>query len=165
MTFFRPYRHEPRATQASPLRAPPWMRVCRAAVVIGWLGVDACVHHAPPARLAPRCLADVLYFGRNIAGGGRPDSAFVSSAEWHAFADTAFRRWLPNGSTETGAEGRYVADGRWVAESTKVVTVVHVAAPVLDAGIDSAVALYRRWFKQETVGRVRSRVRSNLCES
>ena len=102
------------------------VRVCRVAVLIGSLAVAACVHHAAPPRRAPRCLADVLYFGRNIPGHGRPDSAFVSSAEWHAFADTAFRRWLPNGSSETDAEGRYVADGRWVAESTKVVTIVHI---------------------------------------
>jgi Protein of unknown function (DUF3574) len=142
-----------------------WVRLCRAVVLIGCLGVDACVHHAPPGRRASRCLVDVLYFGRNIAGGGRPDSAFVSSVEWHAFADTVFRRWLPNGSTETDALGRYVADGQWVAESTKVVTIVHIAAPVLDAAIDSVMALYRRRFNQESVGRVRSRVRSNLCES
>jgi hypothetical protein len=89
----------------------------------------------------------------------------VSSAEWHAFADTAFQRWLPNGSTETDAEGRYVADGQWVAESTKVVTIVHIAAPVLDANIDSVMALYRRRFNQESVGRVRSRLHSNLCGS
>jgi hypothetical protein len=108
---------------------------------------------------------DVLYFGRNIAGSTRPDSAVVSPAEWRRFADTAFRRWLPNGSTEADAKGRYVVRGQWMAESTKVVTVVHIAAPVLDANIDSVMALYRRRFKQESVGRVRSRVRSNLCES
>lgn len=141
------------------------VRVCRVAVLIGSLAVAACMHHAAPPRRAPRCLADVLYFGRNIPGRGRPDSAFVSSAEWHAFADTAFRRWLPNGSTETDAEGRYVADGRWVAESTKVVTIVHIAAPVLDANIDSVMALYRRRFNQESVGRSRSRLQSNLCGS
>ena len=112
------------------------VRVCRIAVLINSLAVAACVHHATPPRRAPRCLADVLYFGRSIPGGGRPDSAFVSATEWHAFADRAFRRWLPNGSTKSDAEGRYVADGQWVAESTKVVTIVHIAAPVLDADID-----------------------------
>lgn len=108
---------------------------------------------------------DILYFGRNVPGGGRADSSVVSSAAWRAFVDEAFPRWLPSGSTETDAQGRYLAAGQWVAESTKVVTVVHLAAPTVDAGLDSVVALYRGRFKQEGVGRVRSRVRSNLCES
>lgn len=51
----------------------------------------------------------------------------------------------------------------WVAESTKVVTVVHTGGPVLNAGIDSVIGQYRRRFKQETVGRVQSQVRSTLC--
>jgi hypothetical protein len=46
-----------------------------------------------------------------------------------------------------------------------VVTIVHIAAPALDADIDSVMALYRHRFNQESVGRVRSRVWSNLCES
>ena len=79
------------------------------------------------------------------------------------FADDAFRRWVPSGSTETDAVGRYALDKAWVAESTKVVTVVHAATPALDAGIDSVIALYQRRFKQESVGRVQSEVRSALC--
>ena len=112
---------------------------------------------------APRCLADALYFGRNIAGLGRPDSAMVSESDWRAFADDAFRRWIPNGLTEADAGGRYLVDNVWVAESTKVVTIVHTGAPALNAGIDSVIALYRRRFKQESVGRVQSQVRSTLC--
>jgi hypothetical protein len=165
MTFFQPDRCERRVAEAWPARASSWAHGWPTAVAMSCAIATACVHHAAPARGAPRCIADVLYFGRNIAGGGRPDSAIVSSAAWSAFADSAFRRWLPGGSTETDAEGRYLSDGQWVAESTKIVTVVHITAPVIDAGIDSVIALYRQRFKQESVGRVRSRVRSNLCES
>lgn len=165
MICLRRDQHEPPTSRAARLRTPCWARTCRAQVLVGCIVAAACAHHAPPGRAAPGCVADVLYFGRNIAGGGRPDSAVVSAADWRAFIDSAFRRWLPTGSTETDAEGRYVADGHWVAESTKVVTVVHIAAPTFDAGIDSVMGVYRSRFKQESVGRVRSRVRSNLCES
>jgi hypothetical protein len=139
--------------------------VRRALVAFGCLMGSACTHHLPPAPASPRCVADVLYFGRNIAGAARPDSAAVSQSDWRAFVDDAFRRWIPSGSTEADAAGRYVVDNALVAESTKVVTVVHPAVPTLDAGIDSAIAVYRRRFKQESVGRVQSDVRSTLCES
>lgn len=137
----------------------------RALVAFGCLMSSACTHHLQPAPASPHCVADVLYFGRNIAGAARPDSAVVSQSDWRAFVDDAFRRWIPTGSTETDATGRYVVDNASVAESTKVVTVVHPAAPSLDAGFDSVMVLYRRRFKQESVGRVQSDVRSTLCES
>jgi hypothetical protein len=139
--------------------------VCRSLTLACCIAVIACAHHAPAILEAPRCVADVLYFGRNIAGLGRPDSAVVSDTDWRAFADDAFRRWVPSGLTETDAAGRYLADNVWVTESTKVVTIVHTGAPVLNAGIDSVIALYRRRFQQESVGRVQSDVRSTLCES
>ncbi len=140
-------------------------RILPPLVAVGCLVAGACTPHLHPAPASPQCVADVLYFGRNIAGVARPDSAVVSQSDWRAFVDDAFRRWIPSGSTEADAAGHYVVDDALVAESTKVVTVVHPAVPALDAGIDSVIAVYRRRFKQESVGQVRSDVRSTLCES
>jgi len=137
--------------------------VRRQLVAFGCLVSSACTPHLQPSPTASQCVADVLYFGRNIAGAAHADSAVVSQSDWRVFADDAFRRWMPTGLTETDAAGRYLADNAWVTESTKVVTVVHPAAPALDPGIDSVIALYRRRFKQESVGRVQSDVRSALC--
>jgi Protein of unknown function (DUF3574) len=135
-------------------------RALRVAAVTACAG---CAHHVASMLDAPHCVADVLYFGRNIAGAGRPDSAVLSQDQWRQFADDAFRRWIPGGSTETDAAGRYTLDNAWVAESTKIVTVVHVVTPAANAGVDSVIALYQRRFKQESVGRVQSDVRSTLC--
>jgi hypothetical protein len=120
--------------------------------VAGCLAGGACAHHVQSTPEAPRCVADVLYFGRNIAGATRPDSGVVSQGQWREFADDAFRRWIPSGLTESDAAGRYLVDNAWVAESTKVVTIVHPGAPALDSGIDSVIAMYRHRFKQESVG-------------
>lgn len=78
----------------------------RALALAGCVAGAACAHHAPEMVEAPRCVTDVLYFGRNIAGLGRADSAVVSESDWRAFADDAFRRWIPSGLTEADAAGR-----------------------------------------------------------
>jgi hypothetical protein len=111
-----------------------------------------------------RCVSETLYFGRNIGGSGRPDSAQVTADEWRVYADSVLTRWIPEGSTTTDAEGRYMDNGQSVAESTKVVTVVHRPGLGATAGVDSAIALYLRRFKQRSVGRVRTRVSSDLCD-
>jgi len=108
-------------------------------------------------------VSEALFFGRNIPGAGRPDSAEVSAAEWRQFADDVLSRWLPSGSTTMDGEGRYSDGGRPMTESTKVVIVVHAAGTAAAAGVDSVIAIYRRRFKQQTVGRVTSSVSSTLC--
>jgi hypothetical protein len=118
--------------------------------------IGACAHRVGSSPTLPTCAVDVLYFGRNIRGGGKPDSAVVSQREWRVFADSAFPRWAPEGSTEVDGVGRYVQGGQLVAESTKVVTIMHPVDAHLDAGLDSLVAAYVRRFHQESVGRGRT---------
>jgi hypothetical protein len=124
----------------------------------------ACVRQASWRSASIHCVADALYFGRDIPGAGRPDSAYVSAAAWRAFADEALPHWFPDGSTETDANGRFISAGVTVAESTKVVTIIHPVNARAAASIDSVVAIYRRRFNQQSVGRVRWRVRSSFCE-
>ena len=121
---------------------------------LGWL-VGGCAHRVHSAAPAAACVVDVLYFGRNVPGGGKPDSAIVSQRDWRVFADSAFPHWVPEGSTEIDGVGRYVDGGRLVAESTKVVTVMHPTDPHLDAALDSLAMTYVRRFNQESVGRER----------
>jgi hypothetical protein len=126
------------------------------AAMLACVGIAACAHHVSAGVTTSSCAVDVLYFGRNIAGGGRSDSAIVSQREWRVFADSAFPRWVPGGSTEVDAVGRYLAGGRLVAESTKVVTIMHPIDPRVDAALDSLVGAYVRLFHQESVGRERT---------
>lgn len=124
----------------------------------------ACARGAavPPSPQPVSWVSETLFFGRNVAGAGRPDSARVSQAEWRGFADEVLARWLPNGYTVLDALGSYVDGGRSVAESTKVVIVVRPAEPRAAVAVDSVVEAYRVRFRQRSVGRIVSAVTTNL---
>lgn len=129
---------------------PDWYHL-----VAGALLVAGCAPRASTTSVIPRdrpWVQETFYFGRNIPGAGRPDSAVVSREQWDAFASATLAPAL-GGYTVVDAIGGFVDDrGRVVAESTKVVVWVHPDTAV--STVDQAVARYIQLFRQQSVGRV-----------
>ncbi|HEX2778693.1 MAG TPA: DUF3574 domain-containing protein [Gemmatimonadaceae bacterium] len=133
------------------------MRIRLVPATASLLGVALSCVPASPARVdpAPRQAAwvqETLYFGRNIRGAARPDSAVVSDEQWDRFVAATLIPEL-GGFTVTDAQGTY-SDDRFgiVREPTKVVVYAHPDTGV--SGVDRATARYKELFRQQSVGRV-----------
>lgn len=96
-------------------------------------------------------IADRLYFGRDIPGGGR-----VSDEEWSTFLREVVTPRFPDGLTVVRAEGQWRdAQGRVVTEPSAMVELMHPASAEADAAVEAIAAEYKRRFRQEAVMRVR----------
>lgn len=103
---------------------------------------------------APATVADRLYFGRAIPGGGT-----VSQADWDAFLADVVTPRFPAGLTVWRADGQWRDEsGVVVREESFVLELVHPAGPRFDAAVREIAAEYKRRFRQEAVMRVQSRV-------
>lgn len=114
---------------------------------------------APAAEQA--WVADRLFFGRDIPGGGT-----VSEEAWTAFLAEVVTPRFPDGLTIWRAEGQWRdAQGAIVREASFVVEVFHPADPAADAALNEIATEYRRRFRQEVVLMVRGPVRVEFFAS
>lgn len=108
---------------------------------------------APPALMpgGATMIADRLYFGDDIPGGGK-----VGEKEWSDFLRDEVTPRFPNGLTFWRASGQWRDEqGRIVREGTFVLEVIHDADKSLDSSIEELIGHYRRTFRQESVFWVR----------
>lgn len=121
------------------------------------LALGACapaVHANAPAPAAAReaWIADRLYLGRSMPGGGT-----VSDEAWAAFLAEVVTPRFPGGLPVLRGDGQWRdARGVIVRESSFVLEIFHPAGAAADAALDEIAAEYRRRFRQEFVMRVRS---------
>jgi len=122
---------------------------------------------APAGRSAPSAavaregwIADRLYFGRAVPGGGT-----VSDAEWAAFLRDVVTPRFPAGLTVWRAQGQWRdAAGVVRPEDVIVVEVLHPADPRADAALEEIAGEYKRRFRQEAVLRVRAPAEARFFE-
>jgi len=95
-------------------------------------------------------VADRMFFGRNIPGGGTvTDSAFA------AFVDQVVTPRFPAGLTLLRADGQWRGEGgRVEREQSVVIEIVHPAGPAAEADLREIADEYKRRFRQEAVLRV-----------
>jgi hypothetical protein len=158
----------PRMRRGRPPRAPAVTRTSnhppkpkptrhRGALLALVLALGACapaVRANPPAPAAAQqaWIADRLYFGRSIPGGGT-----VSEEAWSAFLAEAVTPRFPDGLTVLRGEGQWRDSlGVVVRETSFVLELYHPASAEVDAALDEIAAEYRRRFRQESVMRVRA---------
>jgi hypothetical protein len=128
------------------------LRALLAALVLAGCA-PAVVPPTPPAPVAQEAwVADRLYFGRRIPGGGT-----VGDDAWAAFLRDVVTPRFPAGLTVWRAQGQWRdAAGSVLAEDVVVVEILHSASPDADAAIEEIAGEYRRRFRQEAVMRVRA---------
>jgi hypothetical protein len=109
---------------------------------------------APPAPVAAEqeWVADRLFFGRGIPGGGT-----VSDEQWTAFLAEVVTPRFPDGLTVLSGEGQWRdVLGAVVRERAFVVEITHPVSAAADAALDEIAVEYKRRFRQEAVMRVRT---------
>ena len=114
-----------------------------------------------PAPVAQEAwIADRLYFGRNVPGGGT-----VSEADWAAFLHDVVTPRFPDGMTVWRGQGQWRdAGGAVQAEDVIVVEILHPADPRADAALEEIAGEYKRRFRQESVLRVRAPAQARLFD-
>jgi hypothetical protein len=106
------------------------------------------------ASSIPWRVSDTLYFGTQKPGG------VVSEADWNAFLADVVTPRFPEGLTVWDAHGQWKSSsGEIVRESSRVVQLIHDDTSGADQAIAEIVREYERRFQQESVMRVRARVR------
>lgn len=134
-------------------------RALLAAVLLA--GCAPTVRSTPPAPAAQQAwVADRLYFGRNIPGGGT-----VGDGEWAAFLRDVVTPRFPAGLTVWRGQGQWRdASGAVQAEDVIVVEILHPASAEADAALEAIASEYRRRFHQDSVLRVRSTADARFFE-
>jgi hypothetical protein len=99
-------------------------------------------------------LQDTLYFGTARQGAGP-----VTDAEWQTFVDEVVTPRFPEGLTMLNATGQW-RDSRHsvLREATRILIIIHPAAPDCTPSIDAIIAEYKIRFGQESVLLVREPV-------
>ena len=120
----------------------------RRASAVLFLFLTACA--SMPARVSEAVLADRLYCGLSIPGGGE-----VTEEEWRAFVKEEVTSRFPDGLTLWRAEGQWRGgDGAIVREPVLVIEIVHRHDLRIDQEIFAIAEAYKTRFKQEAVLRV-----------
>jgi hypothetical protein len=124
---------------------------------------------APAVRPAPAAdssapaevlVADRLFFGRAIPGGGS-----VSEEAWAAFLGEVVTPRFPEGLTVWRAEGQWTDPrGGLVREPVMVVEILHPAGTRADAPLAEIAREYKTRFRQDAVLRVTTPARVLLYE-
>ncbi|HYH82867.1 MAG TPA: DUF3574 domain-containing protein [Longimicrobium sp.] len=105
-------------------------------------------------------VADRLYFGRSIPGGGT-----VSDSAWAAFLGEVVTPRFPAGLTVFRADGQWRNDAGGIdREQSFVLEVVHAAGPAADAELREIADEYKRRFRQEAVLRMTVPARMQVHE-
>ncbi|HEX9936937.1 MAG TPA: DUF3574 domain-containing protein [Longimicrobium sp.] len=141
--------------------APLALAACAGSgIMVGGPGMQVGFPVGRTAAAMGDTVADRLFFGRSIPGGGT-----VSDSAFAAFVDQVVTPRFPNGLTI------YRADGQWRGESgnvereqSVVIEVVHPAGPAADAELREIADEYKRRFRQEAVLRVTVPVRMRVYE-
>ena len=129
-------------------------------VMVGGPGMQVGIPVRRPAAFADT-VADRLFFGRDIPGGG----GMVSDSAWGVFLAEVVTPRFPAGLTVLHAEGQWrEEDGRIVREASFVLEVVHPAGPAVDAHLREIAEEYKRRFRQEAVMRVTLPARQRFYE-
>lgn len=123
---------------------------------LGGCTADWVREHPLGCRADEQALArDTLYFGRAIPAGGE-----VDAAAWGRFETGTLLPAFPQGYSVLDGRGHWRgADGRTLAEDTRIVVIVHADDAASAAALRSVIARYRAMFRQESV----LRERSNVC--
>lgn len=111
-----------------------------------------CAPAEGPVSPAPAkaMVADRLFFGRAIPGGG-----LVSEEAWASFLAEVVTPRFSEGLTVWRAEGQWTDPrGQLVRESVQVVEVIHPAGPRADSSLAAIAREYKRRFHQGAVLRV-----------
>jgi len=126
-----------------------------AALALGGCRLDLVREHPLGCRAGEEALArDTLYFGRTL-----PDGGDVDDAAWRRFEDDVLAPAFPRGYSVLQASGRWRgADGRALAERSRIVIVVHADDAAAATAVRDIAARYRALFRQESVLRERSAV-------
>jgi hypothetical protein len=129
-------------------------------VMVGGPGVQVGIPIRRPPAVMGDTVADRLYFGRNIPGGGT-----VSDSAWSVFLREVVTPRFPAGLTVFRAEGQWRGDdGSIDREQSFVVEVIHPAGPNAEADILAIAEEYKRRFNQEAVMRVTLPARPRFYE-
>jgi hypothetical protein len=95
-------------------------------------------------------VADRLYLGRNIPGGGT-----VGDSALAAFVDQVVTPRFPAGLTILRGDGQWRgANGQVEREASVVIEIVHPAGPAAEADLREIADEYKRRFRQEAVLRL-----------
>ena len=134
-----------------------------AAIAALLLVTAACAARSNPPLADPAAatmVADRLFFGRAVPGGGT-----VSDAEWAAFLEEVVTSRFPDGLTVWRAEGRWLdEEGLIVREPVMVVEILHPPGAGADAMTATIADEYRRRFRQQAVLRVTAEARVRFFE-
>jgi hypothetical protein len=87
----------------------------------------------------------------SIAAGGT-----VSQSQWDQFVNEHITPRFPEGFTIVPAEGRYLQDGRTIAEPSRLVILYYPRSRSADARIDAIARQYAEQFSQDSVLRADS---------
>ncbi|HKP74209.1 MAG TPA: DUF3574 domain-containing protein [Longimicrobiaceae bacterium] len=105
-------------------------------------------------------VADRLYFGRGIPGGG-----VVTDSAWGAFLREVVTPRFPDGLTVYSTYGQWrEPDGRIAREESFVLEIVHPAGPNADADLLQIANAYKQRFRQMAVMRVTTPARQRFYE-
>ncbi|MBS1793790.1 MAG: DUF3574 domain-containing protein [Acidobacteria bacterium] len=114
---------------------------------------DSGIRKTPvPIYAADKFYRTELYFGTDIAGGGK-----VADADWNRFLEETVTPRFPDGFTVLDGFGQYRdATGRIVREPSRVIVFLYPKAARREAGrkIDEIRAEYKKRFRQESVLRL-----------
>jgi hypothetical protein len=107
-----------------------------------------------PAAAADSVVADRLYLGRSIPGGGT-----VTEEDWTRFTREVVTPRFPGFTV-------YRVEGHWrdERENTFVLEILHLATRETDAAVETIAGEYRRRFRQQAVLRVTTPARMRLYE-
>lgn len=99
-----------------------------------------------------------LYFGLEIPGGGK-----VTQEQWTDFLDSVITKHFPQGLTVFDAYGQMQHEkGEIEKQSTRVVFLVHLADPVVNAKIQDVIKGYREKFNHPQVMRLDTTVQPDF---
>jgi hypothetical protein len=130
----------------------------RASIVLS-LFLTGCLT-AVPARVSEAVLADRLFCGLSIPGGGE-----VAEEEWRAFVRDEVTPRFPDGLTVWRAEGQWRGkDGTIVREPVVIIEIVHRPGLRIDEDIFAIARAYKERFRQEAVMRVTVPARVEFVE-
>ncbi len=131
----------------------------RATLALFFVLASACAT-GPQPRFSEPALADRLFFGLSIPGGGE-----VTEEEWRAFVRDEVTPRFPDGMTLWRAEGQWrERDGTIVREPVLVIEIVHRHDLRLDEEINEIAEAYKQRFRQEAVMRVTTPARMEFVD-
>ena len=112
------------------------------------------------AALFGDTVADRLFFGRTIPGGGS-----VSDDDWTAFLRDVVTPRFPSGLSVWRADGQWLdSHGTLEREQTMVVEVIHPGSGEVEVRLREIADEYKRRFRQDAVLRITTPARMHFYE-